>query len=41
MDKYKVKNQFNELYAPRAGDFGVVTVPQMNYLMLDGQGNPE
>jgi hypothetical protein len=40
MDKYDVKKQFKELYAPRARDFEVVTVPPLNYLMLDGQGNP-
>jgi hypothetical protein len=40
MDKYDVRKQFKELYAPRARDFEVVTVPPMNYLMLDGEGNP-
>ena len=40
MDKYDVRKQFKELYAPRARDFAVVTVPALNYLMLDGQGNP-
>lgn len=40
MDKYDVKKQFKELYAPRARDFEVVTVPSLKYLMLDGRGNP-
>ncbi len=40
MDKYDVRKLFKELYAPRARDFEVVTVPPLNYLMLDGQGNP-
>lgn len=40
MDKYDVKKQLKELYAPRARDFEVVTVPPLNYLMLDGHGNP-
>jgi hypothetical protein len=40
VDKYDVRKQFKELYAPRAGDFEVVTVPPLDYLMLDGQGNP-
>lgn len=40
MDKYDVRKEFKELYAPRSGDFEVVTVPPLNYLMLDGQGNP-
>ncbi|TAP43793.1 GyrI-like domain-containing protein [Arthrobacter sp. S39] len=40
MDKYDVRKQFKELYAPRARDFELVTVPPMEYLMLDGQGNP-
>jgi hypothetical protein len=40
MDKYDIKKQFKELYAPRARDFELVTVPPLKYLMLDGQGNP-
>ncbi|WP_104045545.1 GyrI-like domain-containing protein [Arthrobacter sp. ZGTC412] len=40
MDKYDVRKQFKELYAPRTRDFDVVTVPPLKYLMLDGQGNP-
>lgn len=40
MDKYDVRKKFKELYAPRARDFEVVTVPPLKYLMLDGQGNP-
>jgi hypothetical protein len=39
MDKYDVRKQFKELYAPRARDFEVVTVPPLSYLMLDGRGN--
>ena len=38
--KYDVRKQFKDLYAPRAGDFEVVTVPPLKYLMLDGHGNP-
>lgn len=40
MDKYDVRKQFKELYAPRASGFEVVTVPPLNYVMVDGQGNP-
>lgn len=40
MDKYDVRKQFKELYAPRTRDFEVVTVPPFQYLMVDGQGNP-
>jgi hypothetical protein len=40
MDKYDVRKQFKELYAPRTPDFELVTVPPLNYVMLDGQGNP-
>ncbi|MDQ0075877.1 GyrI-like domain-containing protein [Arthrobacter oryzae] len=40
MDKYDIRKQFKELYAPRARDFEVVNVPPLNYLMLDGHGNP-
>ena len=39
-DKYDIRKQFKELYAPRPDDFELVSVPPMNYLMLDGQGNP-
>jgi hypothetical protein len=40
MDKYDVRKQFKELYAPRLPDFHVVTVPPLKYLMVDGQGDP-
>ena len=40
MDKYDVKKQFKDLYAPRARDFEVVTAVPLKYLMVDGQGNP-
>lgn len=40
MDKYDVKKQFKDLYAPRARDFEVVTAVPLNFLMVDGQGNP-
>ena len=40
MDKYDVRKRFKELYAPRARDFEAVTVPPLQYLMIDGQGNP-
>jgi hypothetical protein len=40
VDKYDVRKQFREPYAPRPGDFEVITVPPLKYLMLDGQGNP-
>jgi hypothetical protein len=39
MDKYDIRRQFKELYAPRTRDFEVVTVPPFQYLMVDGQGN--
>ena len=40
MDKYDVRQQFKELYAPRTRGFDVVTVPLLNYLMPAALANP-
>ena len=39
-DKYDIKRAHRELYAPSAKDFVVVDVPPMNYLAIDGSGDP-
>lgn len=40
MEKVDLKNELKHLYAPSNKDFSVVEVPKMNYLMVDGAGNP-
>lgn len=35
------RKQLEELYLPPAGEFVVVDVPKMKFLMIDGEGNPE
>jgi len=37
---YDVKKALPELYAPKPGDFQVVDVPEMAFLMIDGHGDP-
>ncbi|GAA1805483.1 GyrI-like domain-containing protein [Agromyces neolithicus] len=39
-DKYDLKRAHRDLYAPSAKDFAVVDVPAMNYLAVDGSGDP-
>lgn len=36
----EVKKLHRELYSGRIGRFDVVTVPEMNFLMVDGHGDP-
>lgn len=38
--KVDFKKTLKELYAPKAGVFTIVNVPKTNYLMVDGEGNP-
>jgi hypothetical protein len=38
--KADLKKALKELFAPKAGEFSSVTVPPLNYLMVDGHGNP-
>lgn len=38
--KIDYKVEYKSLYAPSAKDFSVVTVPPMNFLMIDGTGDP-
>lgn len=40
MHNHDVKRAFPTLYAPRAGDFHVVEVPELSFLMIDGHGDP-
>jgi hypothetical protein len=40
MKKVDLRKQYKHLYAPSAKAVGVVDVPPLNFLMIDGQGNP-
>ncbi len=40
MDKVDLKKELKELYNPSAKEVSVVDVPDMNFLMIDGEGAP-
>ena len=40
MKKIDFKKEFKELYNPSAKQIAFVEVPKMNFLMIDGKGNP-
>lgn len=40
MDKYDVKKAHRELYAPSSREFAVVDVPELQYIAVDGRGDP-
>lgn len=40
MQKLDLKKQWKHLYQPRAGAITAVNVPPLNYLMVDGEGDP-
>ncbi len=40
MAKVDLRKEWKELYAPSAKVAGLVTVPPMRFLMIDGQGDP-
>jgi hypothetical protein len=40
MPKVDFKKQLKHLYQPSAKVFSVIDVPEMNFLMVDGQGDP-
>lgn len=40
MDKIDFKRELRHLYAPSAKKFSVVDVPSMQFLMIDGHGDP-
>jgi hypothetical protein len=40
MDAFDIKRERRDLYAPRAGEFALIEVPELSFLMVDGHGNP-
>jgi DNA-binding PadR family transcriptional regulator len=40
MDKYDAKQAHRRLYAPSSKDFTAVDVPELQYLAVDGEGDP-
>jgi len=40
MEKIDYKKEFKSLYKVSAKKLGIVTVPKMNFLMIDGEGDP-
>ncbi len=40
MEKIDLKKELKQLYNPSAKEVSIVDVPDMNYLMIDGQGDP-
>jgi hypothetical protein len=40
METFDIKKELRALYAPGAGDFHVVEVPELSFLMVDGHGDP-
>jgi hypothetical protein len=40
MSKIDLKKELKHLYQPSTKDFAIVEVPPMNFLMIDGQGDP-
>jgi hypothetical protein len=40
MEKIDYTKQLKHLYAPSAKKVEIVDVPEMNFLMIDGEGNP-
>lgn len=40
MEKINYKKEFKSLYNPKTGIIAEVDVPEMNFLMVDGRGNP-
>lgn len=40
MQKVDLKKQLKHLYDPSAKEISVVDVPEMNFLMIDGEGDP-
>ena len=40
MDTFDIKRERRDLYAPRAGEFALIDVPELSFLMVDGHGNP-
>lgn len=40
MQTYDVKKDLKALYAPKPGDFQVIDVPELAFLMINGHGDP-
>ncbi|MFI5140426.1 MAG: GyrI-like domain-containing protein, partial [Sphingobacteriales bacterium] len=40
MEKFDFKKEYKELYKASAKKMEMVTVPKLNYLMIDGHGDP-
>jgi hypothetical protein len=40
VQSFDVKKERKDLYAPEPGSFEIVDVPDMNFLMVDGHGDP-
>lgn len=40
MPTYDIKKERKDLYAPKRGDFEIVDVPELGFLMIDGHGDP-
>lgn len=40
MKKIDLKKSFQDLYNPSSKEIAIVEVPRMNFLMIDGSGNP-
>jgi hypothetical protein len=40
MTKIDFKKEWKHLYQPSSKEFEIVEVPPMNFLMIDGQGDP-
>src|SRR5512135_1941652 len=40
MEKIDLKKMLKPLYEPSSKSFTIVDVPPMNFIMIDGQGNP-
>ncbi|MEO6880844.1 MAG: GyrI-like domain-containing protein [Mycobacteriaceae bacterium] len=40
MSSYDIKQQHQDLYGPKPGNFTLVDVPPLGFLMIDGHGDP-
>ena len=40
MDKLDLRKQYKSLYSPTSKDFSLIEIPALQYLMIDGHGDP-
>lgn len=40
MQTYDLKKERKDLYAPKPGNFEIIDVPEMTFLLIDGHGDP-